>query len=169
MKKLLLLAMVLGLLVSSICYAQSGKEAVRALQKLQTRVEVGISYRDYAPALGDAKFEVDLFLKSPEAKEKEKLASRIERVMLDHRLALSVWGLYFAKLQQGLTRQGIIPIEDIQNLKGTSPEINMRLTDVIRNSPVRDKRFVFLSDVLNVMWKDAEKALQEANDLLLKN
>jgi hypothetical protein len=72
MKKLLLLAMALGLLVglSSICYAQSAKEAVRALPKLQARVEAGISYRDYSPALGDALFEVKLFLQSPGAKEK---------------------------------------------------------------------------------------------------
>ena len=67
MKKLIVLAMVIGLLISNICYAQSAKDAVRALQKFQARIEVGISYRDYAPALGDVKFEVNQFLRSPEA------------------------------------------------------------------------------------------------------
>jgi hypothetical protein len=171
-KKILMLAMVLGLLVSNICYAQSAKEAIRALQKLQTRVEVGISYRDYAPALGDTKFEVNLFLKSPEAKDKKELALKIERCLTDHQLASSVWNLYFTKLRQGLvmrdSRGAIIEARDIQNLTTTFPE----LIDVIQNRSIQTSFFskksgyIWLSDVLSVIWKDAGKSLGEATNLL---
>ncbi|MGD0915062.1 MAG: hypothetical protein ABSB22_01280 [Thermodesulfobacteriota bacterium] len=71
----------------SICYGESAKEAVRALQKLQARVEAGISYRDYRPALGDALFEVKLFLSSPESKEKIELATAISKAMYYYQFA----------------------------------------------------------------------------------
>jgi hypothetical protein len=93
MKKLLLLAMALGLFVElpNICHAQSAKEAVRALQKLQARIEIGISYRDYSPALGDAKFEVNLYMQGREAKTKLELATSLSKVIDLYQAALDVW------------------------------------------------------------------------------
>jgi hypothetical protein len=172
MKKLLLLVALLGLVVSNVCYAQSGKEALRALQKLQTRVEVGISYRDYAPALGDAKFEVGLFLKSPEAKEKEKLALLINKSMSAHHLALVIWQQYIADLQAGLimrdSRGALINVKYIRHLTDVFPElINVIENRSVSTSIFRSKgEWVWLSDVLNIIWKDAGKTLEEASNLL---
>jgi hypothetical protein len=163
-KMLIMLAMVLGLLVSNVCYAQSGKEAVRALQKLQARVEAGISYRDYPPVIGDAKFEVNLYVKSLSDKEKylDNLAIKIRRCMDYHEIARSTWGIYFAELQQGFTRKGIIPIKDIQHLSNIFPEITNNVTGI------RDKKFVSIAEVLGVIWKHAGKVLEEAQEELSK-
>jgi hypothetical protein len=54
---------------SATAFAESAKEAIRALRKLEAKIEVGISYADYLTALGDANFEAKMFLESPEAKE----------------------------------------------------------------------------------------------------
>ena len=79
------------LFYGNVCLAQSAKDAVRALQRLQARVEAGISYRDYAPALGDALFEVKLFLRSPEAKTKPALAAAISKAMEYYQTAGEMW------------------------------------------------------------------------------
>jgi hypothetical protein len=73
-------------------FGQSAKEAIRALKKLEARVQVGISYRDYAPALGDAQFEVNLFLESPEAKSKSELSQSIKKAMELYLQANTIWG-----------------------------------------------------------------------------
>ena len=85
-----ILSMVI-LFYGNACFAQSAKDAVRALQKLQARVEAGISYRDYAPALGDALFEVKLFLRNPEAKTKPELAAAISKAMGYYQTAGEIW------------------------------------------------------------------------------
>lgn len=137
---------------------ESAREALRALKKLEARCQAGISYKDYGPALGEAKFEVNLFLESPEAKEKVLLAVKFERCLADHQLARSVWELYLVTLQHGHTRQGIYPVEYARRLESSFPEMR----EVINNSPVRDKKFILLSEVLGVIWKEAGKVLQEA-------
>lgn len=81
----------LGLFLSNICSAQSVKEAVRALQKLQARTEAGISRRDYAPALGDTRFEVNQFLQSSEAKVNPKLTASIIKTLNYYQMAADAW------------------------------------------------------------------------------
>jgi len=84
MKKVLLIICFLFLItLPGFVFGQSAKEAVRTLKKLEARVQVGISYRDYMPALGDAQFEVNQFLESSEARKKPHLAESINKVM-DH-------------------------------------------------------------------------------------
>jgi hypothetical protein len=85
---------------ANVCFAQSAKDAVRALQKLQARVESGISYRDYGLALGDARFDVNLFLQSPQAKN-EKLKASIRRAMEHYQMARTVWQVKFDKMYLG--------------------------------------------------------------------
>lgn len=71
MKKHFIFVIVVSLFTffSATAFAESTKEAIRALKKLEAKIEVGISYNDYSSALGGANFEVRMFLESPEAKE----------------------------------------------------------------------------------------------------
>lgn len=97
MKRLLVLSAVFFLLVlPEVVLGQSATEAVRSLKKLEARVQVGISYRDYAPALGDTKFEVNLFMEGLDAKKKVKLAESIARVMIHYQYAGSTWNFGFS-------------------------------------------------------------------------
>ena len=68
-------------------YAQSAKEAVMALKKMEARVQSGIAYRDYSPALGETKFSVNVYLEDPEAKKDPELTSLIKRVMVHYEQA----------------------------------------------------------------------------------
>lgn len=167
MKKLIMLAMVLGLLVSNVCYAQSAKEAVRALQKLQARVEVGISYRDYAPALGDAKFEVKLFLQGPEAKEKTELASSVISSMSIYELALSIWQLGFAQVQTYNARPGMILKSSVESLCSSHPEVanEMSAWNGISGTARRNNQ-IPVEYIIRGLWKEAGKELEKAITLL---
>lgn len=167
MKKLIVLAMVIGLLISNICYAQSAKEAVRALQKLQVRTEVGISYRDYAPAVGDALLEVKLFLNSPEAKEKPELAVAISKVMQHYTYAGGWWQIKFAymRLYGANTELG----NTISINEGASREALNKyphLRNVIKTIGLINRREVlWIDDILPIIWGAAKEDLDLAMNL----
>ncbi len=90
MRRILL---VLVLLVASVavCSAETAKDAVRALKKLEARCQAGISYRDYAPALGEAKFEVNMFLEGEEAKSTGELKTSIAKTMTHYLYLQKLW------------------------------------------------------------------------------
>jgi hypothetical protein len=76
-------------------FGESAKEAVRALKKIEAKIQAGISYKDYAPALGDAQFEVNMFLEGPEAKQKPDLANSVRKALEHYKMAGSVWDYKF--------------------------------------------------------------------------
>ncbi len=85
---------VLILVFGNVCFAQSARDAVSALQKLQAKIDVGMTYLDYVSALGDTWFEVKSFLDSSEAKIKPALTLEISQSMDNYRLAKEYWAYY---------------------------------------------------------------------------
>lgn len=80
MKKIIIPLMIC-LLLPSVCIAQSAKDAVRALKKVDAKCKVGTTLKDYLNAVADAKFEVDLFLKSKEAQKNQYITGAIQSAM----------------------------------------------------------------------------------------
>lgn len=76
--------------------SESAKNAVRALKKLEARCQAGISYRDYAPALGDATFEVNMFIETDDSKKLENLTASIKKTLLHYVNANILWELRFS-------------------------------------------------------------------------
>jgi hypothetical protein len=74
---------------------ESAKNAVRALKKLEARIQAGISYRDYSPALGDAMFEVNMYNETDDAKELQDLTASINKVIQHYEYAGVMWKLKF--------------------------------------------------------------------------
>ena len=94
MKKLFIATIMIGLTFTAItAFAQSAKEAVFGLKKLQARCQSGISYNDYSNALADAKFPVNLFMESKEAKKNPELTDSINRVMKHYEYAGGLWNI----------------------------------------------------------------------------
>lgn len=94
MKKLLGSMLVLIMAFLGGCSKQPPKaamSAVKALKRLEARTQVGISYREYGPALGEAKAEVNLFLESPEAAKMPELTTSISKAMNHYKTAMKVW------------------------------------------------------------------------------
>ena len=68
-------------------------DAISALKKLQARTEIGISYRDYAPALGEAYFPVKRYLESEDAKASPQTANSVRKASHWYRAAEELWEL----------------------------------------------------------------------------
>jgi len=72
MKKFMITLLVTLFLVLSFftnVNADSAKDGIIALKKLQAKCQTGISYRDYSNALGEAKFPVNMYTESEESKK----------------------------------------------------------------------------------------------------
>src|SRR6266481_1879701 len=66
---------------------QQAKDAVLALKKLEARIQSGVNYDDYIRALGDARFSVNLFTDSQEAKKYLELVKTVKDAMSDYQFA----------------------------------------------------------------------------------
>lgn len=102
----LLILLGFSLIFTDIVFAQSAKDAVMALQKLETRCNMGVSHRDYFPALGDAMFPVNLYLKSEESKSNPEMKLAILKIVGHYALigkifqlnSEGLYGLYSGKV-----------------------------------------------------------------------
>jgi DNA repair exonuclease SbcCD ATPase subunit len=71
----------------------SAKEAVNALQKLEARIEVGISYLDYSRALGETLYQVEQFLQSPASSKLPEFSNSIRKVLSHYMILKEVLDL----------------------------------------------------------------------------
>ena len=88
-----------------LAQAQSAQEAIRAFSKLEARLEVGITYREYVAALGEVNFEIKSFADSNDAKMLPQIYEALELALSRHRIAQMMWGKTF----------GRYPIETLPN------------------------------------------------------
>ncbi len=100
MKKML--AVILIVLFGSVglAYAQAAKDAIKAVKKLEAKVESGTSYKKYREDLGDANAEVKLFLESKAAKSDPALAQNIKKIMGNYQDAADLWSTIAAHPQR---------------------------------------------------------------------
>lgn len=89
---LILAVILLGGSVQTV-QAQSAKGALLALKKLEARCQVGISYRDYLPALGEAKLAVNLFEESHGGENGALINILLSLVVDTYGAAGSYWSL----------------------------------------------------------------------------
>lgn len=67
------------------------REAVKALKRLETRFQAGISYSDYMQEFGNARHTVNLFLESQEARKGFLLTNSIRNAMAHVENAAKLW------------------------------------------------------------------------------
>ena len=71
------------------------QQALKALKKLNARVSVGVSYKDYPQALSETKYEVELFTESPAAKDLPEAAALMKSALKDYEEAYRLWRIKF--------------------------------------------------------------------------
>lgn len=99
MKKVFLWMALLSLFVATGAEAQSARDAVRALKRIEARVDMGINYQEYLLALADARVEVQMYLESREAKQKDALNSLIKKILGHYETVREVWKGKVSKTQ----------------------------------------------------------------------
>jgi hypothetical protein len=87
-------AIVLVLILSLISCtppSKEGRNALEALKKLSSKIEIDITYIDFVNSLGEVNFEVNKFFESPEAKSNPKLKDSIKKAMDYYLIAKEAW------------------------------------------------------------------------------
>lgn len=145
---------------------ESAKETLRGLKKLEARCEAGISYRDYGPALGEAKFEVNLFLESPEAKKNPELAKAISNAVNHYEAARSVWSNKFGGKYAELEFTPSSPMGRI--VLETYPGLNKDVSQGGALHTIQGQTYILIDQAISIIWGEASKELKKATEIYSK-
>lgn len=80
-----------ALFLTSTAYSQSWNDPIRALKKLEAKVEVGISYRDYLSMLGETKFEIKQFEESNDSGKFTNVRRSVREAFYAYEIAGVIW------------------------------------------------------------------------------
>jgi hypothetical protein len=140
---------------------ENAKKILQVVKRLQTRVETGVSFRDYPNLISDPKFEVQTYL-SENNNEIPEFASNIKKAIGYYDGASSIWNLKF------------------RNSSGRFSEITCSSSEEGIINRVIDNEYV--SKTANLMcgqgmlidyavalaWRKASQSIQEASNVLQK-
>lgn len=136
--------------------AQSAKEAVLALKKLQTRIQAGVTYRDYSNFVADAVFPVKLFIESQDSKEYVELAVLMKKITERYAFAGEVWNW---KLDNRFESTVI----------GTNDSLFSQIRNEYPGVPLKlDGTVIKPDDALRIIWSKASTEVDEAAILFAK-
>jgi hypothetical protein len=157
MKKML--TVILIVLFGSVGWAfgQTANDAYLALKKMEAKTQVGISYRDYAPALAEAKFAVDRFTESKAAKKNPELSEHLGNALI---LYIHAKDIFELKLESNTAFVGDLRGELVRKI----------YPKAIAHPRAYDRNFsdYNLSEVLSGVWGEASKEIKKAS-FYLKN
>ncbi|HRY37298.1 MAG TPA: hypothetical protein P5347_01135 [Smithellaceae bacterium] len=166
MKKLFIATMAIGLTLTAItAFAQTAKEAIFGLKKLQARCQIGISYKDYSSAVADAKFPVNLFIESADAEKFPDLKAAINKAMEHYETANLFWN------RRMNVRQGEVMLESglIWTKSPMGQYISNNYPEAVAIEPTTgvnwllgNPKYYPLDSVLPIMWNKASKELENA-------
>jgi hypothetical protein len=163
MKKCLIISFVFIVSFISLisAHAQSAKNAIRVLEKLETRCYSGVSYQDYSIALVNTKLPVNFYLESSESSDNPALAASIKKVMAHYEFVGMAWrdansnGESPSPFSKGMESEiiGRYPITDKSISEGGARQDNRTL--------MKETAFV-------IIWGAASGELKKATLLLDK-
>ena len=173
MNKIVIFVLV-GLLILLISiqqgYCQTANDAYLALKKMEAKTQVGVSYRDYTPALAETKFEVERLFESKSANKSPELNEHLGNALTLYIHAKDIFDLkmngekVFVDDIKGELVRKIYP-------KAVSHpwELEESLKKIAKESGLPYERKVYnLSEVLSGLWGDASKEIKKVS-FYLKN
>lgn len=87
-----------ALLLWATCVeAQTASDAIKSITRLGARIEIGISYRDYTNALGDANADVRAFLDGTEAAKNPEARTALQAAIGRYVEARELWATMFSR------------------------------------------------------------------------
>jgi len=177
MKKAVLFSVVCLILMSGMAYAQSAKEAIKSLKRIEARADMGINYNEYVLAVADARVEVEMFLESAEAKQKQSLTNMIKKILEHYERVREVWKLKVSKVEDLGTIFGhLICLRDDpegafgRRLLKQYPEANRPVDSkgalIVRSNKMEGCDEILVDNLIYIIWKEASRDLQQATRML---
>lgn len=158
MKRCVILSAVLILVVSvQSVYAQSAKEALMSLKKLQSKCEAGILYNEYPPSLAETKAQVMDYLQSPLSSDEPEFAEALGSALGHYECAGQVFD-YMYKAGAGQHFVSTLDPSLFAKVKQRYPELNIYVN--------KDISGFSYSEAIQVMWARAASEVERAFDNL---
>lgn len=159
------------LLLAIPAWAQTALEAIKALKKLEGRVEVGLNYREYAFSLADAKVETTMFLESNAARQQNVLAAQIRKIVDHYETARRVWQIKVTKTEDFGTAFGhLMSLQEgeegtlARQLLERYPQANKSAEKggalTMGSFGSRGRNEVLVDNLISIIWKEAALDLQ---------
>ena len=140
-------------------YPQTANDAYLALKKMEAKTQVGISHRDYYPALAETKFEVEKFLESKSAKKNSELSEHLDKALTLYIHAKDIFDL---KMDGEKAAVDDIAGELVRKIYPKAIAHPWQARDGHRGKSYD------LSEVLSGVWGEASKEIKQAS-FYLKN
>jgi hypothetical protein len=136
----------------------AARKMLSALQKLETRVQTGVSYRDYPVIVSDADYEVKQFSNEFGSRLPE-VGLNATKVVSDYQYVLSVWRIKFNQTSPSGRRpnEWIHETAQIQAVLNAYPSTySARLSDGT----------LHIDRVLSIIWTEASKKLKDVEQAI---
>lgn len=177
MKKIIFLSLLILLFIVPASYAQSAREAVKALKRVEARVDMGISYNEYLLAVADARVEVQMYLESQEARQKVELTNLIKKILDHYETAREVWRNKVSRTQDiGTVFGHLICLNDDpegalgRRLLKRYPKADRPVDHggALTNSDHKKDRCqeVLVDNLIHIIWQEASGDLLKATRML---
>lgn len=135
-------------------FVSAARACLSAIRKLEARVSVGISYRDYYAPLADTKFEVESFVRGGSGAYNKEFTEHVSKALSHYQMAGSVWGLKFAG-------------RSINSDMAITPEVLSMYPQAASYTRMIGRFQVIEYDkILSVIWTEAGKENSEAEKAL---
>lgn len=166
MKRMVVVILIILFGFVGLAYGQSAKDAIEALQKLSSRCAMGISPRDYSPAMGETNFQVKAYLESPESSKNPKLKECIRKTwvyflsakaIMDYQSNMAGISVSRGWITPGIGASGELDKKLVAELISLYPEISGKLS--------KDGSLTY-DDAVGMAWSYAAKELSFASRLL---
>jgi hypothetical protein len=161
MRKALILFFILLVVMPTLTHAQSAKDALMGLKKLQARTQAGTNYRDYGNALAEAKFPLNLYFESSDAGKYPELSTSLRNAMKHYENAERVWA---TKIRSPRYGAGFSANDDFGRMVSQLyPDVNKDKESGGASYILGGKMPMYAVDsVLPIIWKEASKEVNTA-------
>jgi hypothetical protein len=160
MRKIIWITLIIFLGLSGLAFGQTAKDALESLKQIEVKIETGVSYEDYPQVLAKAQKEVNMFLKSNEAKKNPGVTKDIKAALDYYVTANKIWDIKF-------TCKDDYVMEAI----GINTKCGIEIKKLYYKSkaellPRHLGPFYIVSHVLRNIFYDASKEIKKASELL---
>jgi hypothetical protein len=177
MKKIIVAVLLLSFMAVPAAYGQSARDVVKALKRIEARADMGISYSEYVLSVADARVEVQMYLESPEARQKAVLTNLIKQILEHYETAREVWKNKVSRTQDlGTVFGHLICLNDDpegvlgRRLLSKYPQANKTVDHggALTKRAYKKERCeeVLVDNLIYIIWQEASKDLLQATRML---
>lgn len=135
-------------------FVSAARACLSAIRKLEARVSVGISYRDYYAPLADTKFEVESFVRGPNGAYNQEFTSRVSKALSHYQMAGSIWSLKFSGRR-------------VNDDMAITPEIlSLYPSAAAHTRTMSNFQLIEYNKLLSIIWAEAKSESSEAEKAL---